>query len=343
MQSEFLELDDRLKIAPLKNILKSEVARLAYCRVLDRAREDCDTTRITRKEGDVANIVVSSRLRSNFASNLAHLGFHGAPIYVRLGQGTVGQHPYQLSLIARQDFPPVEVLSEGEKTCAALAGFLAELETTNNGSGIIFDDPVSSLDHHYRLRVAMRLADLANQGQIIVFTHDIVFLLMLTKYVRKAGVPLREISLRKGGPRHGVPEDGPPWVAMRVGRRKAVLRNELQSATALLHRGDRTTYEQKAEWIYERLRQCWERAVEEVLLNEVVVRFGDAVSTQRLRHLSDITETDIRLVDTQMTYCSSFVHDESGAVNAGIPDPQVIETDIRTLDNWVIAVNQRRR
>lgn len=222
-------------------------------------------------------------------------------------------------------FSPSEVLSEGEKTCVALAGFLAELETTNNCSGIVLDDPVSSLDHHYRLHVARRLVDTAKQQQVILFTHDIVFLLMLTKYARKAGVPVRECTLRRGGLRHGLPEEGPPWVAMTVGKRIGLLRNELQKAAAFLNKGDRAAYEQKAEWIFDRLRQSWERAVEEVLLNEVVVRFGDGVSTQRLKALTDITDADIQCVDTEMTYCSSFLHDESAAVNAGIADPPILE------------------
>ena len=123
----------------------------------------------------MAQLVVTGRLRSAFATNLAHLGFTAAPVEIKLGTGTVGQHPYQLSLIARDDVPPADVLSEGEKTCVAVAGFLAELETTNNGSCIVLVDPVSSLDHHYRLRVARKLVDVAKQRQVIVFTHDIVF------------------------------------------------------------------------------------------------------------------------------------------------------------------------
>ena len=343
MQSEFAELDDRLKLAPLKDILKQEVARLTYCALLEYARNDCDTTWITRKGGEVAQLVVTARLRSGFAGNLSCLGFSAAPVEVKLGLGTVGQHPYHLCLIAREDVPPSEVLSEGEKTCVALAGFLAELETTNNGSGIVLDDPVSSLDHHYRLRVARRLVDVAKQRQVVVFTHDIVFLLMLTKYARKAGVAIKESSLRRGGLRHGVAEEGPPWVAMTVGKRIGLLRNELHAAKVLLSKGERAAYEQKAEWIYDRLRQSWERAVEEVLLNEVVVRFGDGVSTQRLKVLTDITDTDVQCVDREMTYCSSLVHDESGAVNSGIPDPPVVETDIKRLEDWVGALRKRRK
>ena len=68
---------------------------------------------------------------------------------------------------------------------------------------------------------------------------------------------------------------------MSVSKRLGVLRNELQTAGAILRKGDRAAYEQKAECIYKRLRQTWERAVEEVLLNRVLVRFGDAVETQR--------------------------------------------------------------
>ena len=114
---------------------------------------------------------------------------------------------------------------------------------------------------------------------------------------------------------------GPPWVAMTVGRRIGLLRNELQAAAAVLRKGDRGAYEQKTEWIYDRLRQSWERSVEEVLLNGVVYRFGDVVSTQQLKPLTDITDADVQCVDAEMSYCSSFIHDESGAVNAGIPDP----------------------
>jgi hypothetical protein len=342
MQIKLEELDDRLKIAPLKDALKQEVARLKYCALLERARSDCETSWITRKAGEVAKLVVTAQLRSTFAANLAHLGFTSAPVEVKLGAGIVGQHPYHVSLIAREEVPPADILSEGEKTCVALAGFLAELETTNNSSGIVLDDPVSSLDHHYRVRVARLLVDTAKLRQVVVFTHDIVFLLMLTKYARAAAVVFKECSLRRGGPRHGVLEDGPPWVAMTVGKRIGVLRSELQAAATVLRKGDRVAYEQKAEWIYERLRQSYERATEEVLLNAVVVRFGDGVSTQRLRALTDITDADVRFVDTEMTYCSGFVHDQSGVVNASIPDPPVVEADIKRLEDWVAAVRKRR-
>ena len=61
----------------------------------------------------------------------------------------------------------------------ALAAFLAELATTNDKSTIVFDDPISSLDHMHREAVAKRLVDEAQHRQVVVFTHDIAFLFLL--------------------------------------------------------------------------------------------------------------------------------------------------------------------
>src|SRR5690606_25994141 len=74
-----------------------------------------------------------------------------------------------------------QVLSEGEHRCVALAAFMAELATTENKSGIVFDDPVSSLDHMHREAVAKRLIAEAANRQVIVFTHDLAFLFELNR------------------------------------------------------------------------------------------------------------------------------------------------------------------
>ncbi|MBK6737940.1 MAG: hypothetical protein IPG64_08455 [Haliea sp.] len=47
-----------------------------------------------------------------------------------------------------------EILSEGEQRAIALGSFFAELALANHKCAIIFDDPVSSLDHKERGRKA---------------------------------------------------------------------------------------------------------------------------------------------------------------------------------------------
>ena len=86
----------------------------------------------------------------------------------------------------------------------------------------------------------------------------------------------------------------------------------------------------------------WERSVEEVLLYETVVRFGDSIQTKRLSKLTDISEADVELVTKEMSRCSDFEHDESGAVHADPPEPDIIEVDIKNLDDWVTDLRRNR-
>ena len=51
---------------------------------------------------------------------------------------------------------------------------------------MIFDDPVSSLDHRRVTEVASRIADLASDHQVVVFTHDILFVNHLFSLLEKS-------------------------------------------------------------------------------------------------------------------------------------------------------------
>jgi hypothetical protein len=73
------------------------------------------------------------------------------------------------------DQKPSLVLSEGEQKVLAIADFLAEATLAGITAPVIFDDPVSSLDHRRIREVAERIALLAQDNQVIVFTHDILF------------------------------------------------------------------------------------------------------------------------------------------------------------------------
>ena len=81
---------------------------------------------------------------------------------------------------------PSKVLSEGEQKVLALADFLAEARLAGITAPVIFDDPVSSLDHRRINEVAQRIALLANENQVIVFTHDILFATTLLNLTEKS-------------------------------------------------------------------------------------------------------------------------------------------------------------
>ena len=81
---------------------------------------------------------------------------------------------------------PSKVLSEGEQKVLAMADFLAEARLAGITAPVIFDDPVSSLDHRRINEVAMRIANLADANQVIVFTHDIFFATTLLSLFEKS-------------------------------------------------------------------------------------------------------------------------------------------------------------
>ncbi|WIJ44838.1 AAA family ATPase [Curtobacterium citreum] len=82
---------------------------------------------------------------------------------------------------------PSKVLSEGEQKVLAMADFLAEARLAGITAPVIFDDPVSSLDHRRVREVAERIAKLASSIQVIVFTHDILFATTLLHLMEKSG------------------------------------------------------------------------------------------------------------------------------------------------------------
>lgn len=83
---------------------------------------------------------------------------------------------------------PSQVLSEGEQTAAALADFLTEVELNGACAGVIFDDPVTSMDHVRKEAIAQRLVTEADRRQVVVFTHDILFTNYLATTAEDKGV-----------------------------------------------------------------------------------------------------------------------------------------------------------
>ncbi|MEL2266476.1 AAA family ATPase, partial [Klebsiella pneumoniae] len=84
----------------------------------------------------------------------------------------------------------------------ALAYFFAELQQSGSSSGVVFDDPVSSLDHSHRTAVARRIVQESAQRQVIVFTHDAVFFGELVTLCQDAQLApeVRSITYRAEGP-----------------------------------------------------------------------------------------------------------------------------------------------
>jgi hypothetical protein len=94
------------------------------------------------------------------------------------------------SLVIKGGHRPNEILSEGEQRAVALADFLTEVCLNPANAGIILDDPVNSQDHQRKECIAERLIREAKARQVIVFTHDLVFLTKLAGAAEDIGAEM---------------------------------------------------------------------------------------------------------------------------------------------------------
>ena len=176
-----------------------------------------------------------------------------------------------------------------EQRCLSIAAFFAELSTADDRPGIVFDDPVSSLDYRWREAVARRLVQEARSRQVIVFTHDIVFLLLVKQFAEEFQILQLDRHLRHLSKGAGVCANELPWVALPVRKKIGYLNNEWQSIDKLFRDGHQAAYEKEAKYLYGSLREAWERGLEEVLLGGIVERFRPGVQTQHIGIIADIT------------------------------------------------------
>jgi hypothetical protein len=273
------------------------------------------------------------------------LSFRHLEIELKEVGGAEGVLYHKLVLTRASGVELPRVVSEGEQRCLAIAAFFAELSTADDRSGIVFDDPVSSLDYKWREGVAQRLVVESNTRQVIVFTHDVVFLLLLRQFAEEQGVHQLDQHVRRLSKGAGVCAEELPWVALKVSSRIAHLRKLFQNAEKLHREGHQSAYELEASVIYGFLREAWERAIEEVLLGGIVERFRPGVQTMQVAQIADITTEDCRSVEMAMTKCSKWLpgHDQAAAARAEIPDPAALKADIETLETWVKAIRTRRR
>ena len=335
-------LETRALLAREIRRVEEEVERLKRLAAYDQCLSDTNTHAITRKSSEVTRAVVTDSLAESFQEELMALGFTHVDVALEPTGGERGALYHQVVLTRAPATPLANVLSEGEARSLAIAAFFSELSTAADPSAILFDDPVSSLDHHWRENVALRLAVEAANRQVVVFTHDIVFLIALTEAAEESGVAIQHQFVRREHAGPGVASADLPWAAMRLKERIGVLRRLHQDASALFRSAPRAEYDAEAQRIYELLRKAWERGVEEVLIGGVVERYRKTIQTQQISRLAAITEQDCEELERGMTKCSRWLHDQAAAEQVAVPEPDELSTDIEALATWRSSINSRR-
>ncbi len=346
LNKELNQLKGEKKIFDFKPKLGREIYRQKKIKLLNQCISKCTTRAITTHSNELATKYISQNLKQNFKIEISKLGFKNIKIETET-KGQKGKQYHYLRLDEQNANGIVlkDILSEGEHRCISLATFLSELSTSEHKSAIIFDDPVSSLDHKWRNKISKRIVEEALERQVIVFTHDITFLLMIQEHCDSLKCDLEIKSLTRKKKETGIIASNPPWDALPVGKRIGLLKNAYQQLEKIERTENEEVYKERAKYLYGKLREAWERFIEEVFLNGVIQRFGRAIQTQRLSKIVDLTDDDYNLVDKNMSKCSTYFtgHDTAGTLIEEMPDSAEFLADLTILENYVAEIRKRRK
>jgi energy-coupling factor transporter ATP-binding protein EcfA2 len=337
-------LADRKWLATVEADALAEIDRAGKIAALKVAAQDTVTTKITLKSTEIAESLVTNALRAQFAREIGRIGVASLAIELKREKSMYGVPRFKVALTRKPAAGIGAVLSEGEYRCVALAAFLAELATSDSRSAIVFDDPVSSLDHMHRANVAKRLAEEAVQRQTIVFTHDIAFLFMLDEACRDADPkPTMTVkSISRGSDNTGFCSGEPPMRARPLALVIDGMQHRLDNERIKHDRGNQAEWEITVRSLQEQLRTSWERAVEDAV-GPVLKRLSNKVSTDGLVKMTAITVRDCEDVRDAFGRCSALLHSEASGLNTPLLAPDKIQAEITSLRTWVEAMALKQK
>jgi energy-coupling factor transporter ATP-binding protein EcfA2 len=302
------ELRGRREVEEALGDVREHLAALAQIEAWEEARAQLSTRKISQRIGELSRLAITGRLTEALAEEIEELD----PIAERVElkpSASKGKPSVRFELRSEGRERVSKVLSTGEQTALATAFFLAELRVSSERSAIVLDDPISSLDQQRREHLAARLAEEARGRQVVVLTHDLVFVAYLLEKAEELGVEVHSQALTRADGEVGVVSGGLPWQARSPMERLRALRHELKSELRPLYKGRDSRYERRAQqWLLD-LRRGYERLIEIYLLNGVVERQALPIRVQKLHGIRWTPEL-AEEIDVAMREVSGGAHQE---------------------------------
>jgi ABC-type cobalamin/Fe3+-siderophores transport system ATPase subunit len=336
MKGELAELEARERLEANIDAIVAWQTTLRDVGKLDSAHTALATNKITTAQRDLTETEVAKALDASLTEELKNLR---CALPVQLRTQTAKAETTVALQLANNAVPISDIASEGERRALALGFFFAELAVANDGGGIVVDDPVSSLDDERRTYIADRLASEAVNRQVIVFTHDLPFLLDLQAQATDQAVPLTIRGMWRQDDTVGRVDEDPPFKAMKVKERIGKLKQRVAQWDA-----DPTPSNQDEAWqritaFYKDLRSSWERAVEERLFKGVVQRFQREVKTLSLKNVV-VTQDLLTQVNDGMTRTSNYLHDDApSGGTVPMPGRTQLAADLKLLEDFAALVS----
>ncbi len=345
-----LELEAKLWACQQVDSIKQEVIRLRNHKKYELWKSLTNPRNISTKAASVSEIAITEAYIQRFNAELQLLGANHLKVELIKSRTSRGEvfHKIQLKGATNQNLLPESVLSEGERRIISLAAFLADVVNKPSLAPFIFDDPISSLDHDYEWHVASRLANLAKQRQVIIFTHRLSLFGTMEDVSKKNGEQWHKthfsaLCIESFNGSAGNLAHQQTWNA-NTKKANNILLDRLREASKIGQQSGIELYRQLAQAICSDFRKLLERTVEDDLLDSIVKRHRRSVTTEnRIHSLATIEKQDCIFIEQLMTKYSCFEHSQSAEIPIRIPEEAELRSDIENLLKWRDALNVKRK
>ena len=332
------EIELLIKVRGARSDIIAEVARLGERKRLERLKQAANTGPITRKISDLSEEMITEVVRDRFTRETDRLGLDRVTIAkTKAEKGALLHLPKLVG--ARQTTELSRVFSEGERTALGLAACFTEAALDDSGSALILDDPVTSLDHIRRERVAERLVDFAQTRQVVVFTHDVAFVAELRGAAFREEVDVAErwvARSRRGDKLPGFCADTHPWKAKDARARLGELREDLARLRRKLSEFDDQQYEDAVAGWAGKLSETWERIFSQEVVGPILAEGGLEVRPMMVKVLAEFTNQDYIQFNDSYGRVSRWTrrHDKSAHLNYVAPELIELEEELALVDRW---------
>lgn len=328
LQKAITALDHKEKLEQHIDAIEAYIANLKWAETAAKfAKDTISRLQVTNKGKELSSKYFNDAyieafnaeceaLDGHFGIDISHTGASGASFK---------------QLFMKGKNQPSLILSEGEQKVISLADFLAEMNLSEITRGIVFDDPVTSLDDARKCLIANRIVHETTKKQVVVFTHDLVFVSTLIAACNETKTPYECHWIEKL-------DDKPGHVALRnsPSYEKEYRNNTIPVKHYTKANGTGCSPEDREYFIkagFTALRTCYEVLVIHEMFSNVVQRFGERVSVDSLQKVCFCRELADELTDNFAKCCRYMEgHTHSDKFAYTKPTVKTLDEEIKRYD-----------
>ena len=344
LDKQLHELRHRMVLSEALDEIIDFVERTKWVQEANKPKVKRSTRHITRIFDDMFDRLVTQEYIQLFQDTLRDLK---CPMRVKIStRGEKGETHKQIIMVREDnqaaEASPDAVLSEGEQRAVALADFLTEVALDKNSCGILLDDPVTSLDFEWKETIAKHIALEAKRQQVILFTHDLHFLYCIKTFAKDESIALESHWIQKRN-------EIPGWVFL--GNSPAAEKDfkDSKKAKEWLQKTDAPdlSAEDEAHCLesgFGALRTSYEAFIMYELFGDVVSRFAERISTDRLKNVyfdESIRDEIIKSTGRLSRYITA--HSHSDKYVAQKPTIAMLEDEIKKFDELKNRLKQLKK